>query len=236
MRCFYCNNLKEGELNASDFSKNESTHLFKVLRGKSGDQILLIDGNGMIAEAEICGKESILVKKLEHRPEPQVKIHLFVAPPRKQKMDNLLKQCAEIGVWSVNLLETVRGVSQPAKESAFERMRLHLQEGCKQAHNPFIPRLTPPIKLKNAIIAASDMDASYFGSTSGRTSKLDLPENQTVNIAWFVGPEGGFTENEEKEMLDAEIKPLSLGQWIMRIETAAITGAHHLMMTQASSL
>ena len=230
MRCFYCENLREGELNSSDFSKNESTHLFKVLRGKSGDRILLIDGNGTVAEAEICKKETILVDKIKHLPEPKIKLHLFVAPPRKQRMDSLLKQCAEIGVWSINLIETERGVSQPAKESAFERMRLHLQEGCKQAHNPFIPKLTPPVNLSNAIIAASDMDASYFGSTSGKTSKLDSRKDKTINIAWFVGPEGGFTVNEEQQMLDAEIKPLSLGQWTMRIETAAITGSHHLMM------
>ena len=230
MRCFYCDNLREGKLSSSDFSKNESTHLFKVLRGKSGDRILLIDGNGTLAEGEICGKDTILVDKVQLLPEPEIKLHLFVAPPRKQRMDSLLKQCAEIGVWSVNLIETERGVSHPGKDSAFNRMRLHLQEGCKQAHNPFIPKLTPPVNIKDAIISASEMDASYFGSTSGMTSKLDATKNQTVNIAWFVGPEGGFTDNEEDQMIDAGIKPLSLGQWIMRIETAAITGSHHLMM------
>ena len=232
MRCFYCENLKEGELSPSDFSKNESQHLFKVLRGKSGDRILLINGTGTIAEAKIKEKNLIITDTVQKLQSPKIKLHLFVAPPRKQKMDHLLKQCAEIGVWSVNLIETERGVSQPEKESAFARMQLHLQEGCKQAHNPFLPKLQPPVSLKNAIIATSNMDAAYFGSTSGKTSPIASQNNESVNIAWIVGPEGGFTDNEEQLMLNSKIKPLSLGQWIMRIETAAITGSHFLRMLE----
>ncbi len=230
MRCFFCENLREGELSSSDFSKNESIHLFKVLRGKSGDRILLINGSGSIAKAEIIDKDTIVVDTVTQLLNSTIKLHLFVAPPRKQKMDHLLKQCSEIGVWSVNLIETERGISQPEKESAFMRMRQHLLEGCKQAHNPFMPELHPPVSLKNAIFAISDMNIAYFGSTSGQTSKLDRQDNKTLNIAWFVGPEGGFTGNEEQLMLDADIKPLSLGPWIMRIETAAITGSQFLMM------
>ncbi len=235
MRCFYCENLREGELSPSDFSKNESTHLFKVLRGKTGDRILLINGTGTIAEAEIIGKDSIIVDVIKQLPAPNIKLNLFVAPPRKQKIDSLLKQSAEIGVWSINLIETERGISQPEKGSAFMRMRQHIQEGCKQAHNPFLPKLNPPIALKNAIIAISDMDAAYFGSTSGNTSKIEHNKNKTINIAWLVGPEGGFTDDEEQLMLGAGIKPLSLGQWIMRIETAAITGSHLLAYSYSSS-
>ena len=229
MRCFYCENLGEGELFDSDFSKNERTHLFKVLRGRAGDKILLIDGKGGIAEAELVTKDCLSVGKIANLPEPQIKLHLFVAPPRKQKMDQMLKQCSEIGVWSINLIETERSVAQPEKESAFNRMRQHLVEGCKQAHNPFLPELRPPVPLEEAIQAASNMNAAYFGSTSGESSQVVCRNDDILNIAWLVGPEGGFTDSEEQLMRTADIKPLSLGRWIMRIETAAITGSHILI-------
>ena len=231
MRCFYCGNLREGELFDSDFSKSERTHLFKVLRGRAGDKILLIDGKGGIAEAELVTKDCISVKKITNLPDPQIKLHLFVAPPRKQKMDQMLKQCSEIGVWSINLIETERSVAQPEKESAFQRMRQHLIEGCKQAHNPFVPELMSPISLEEAINAASKMNAAYFGSTSGESSPLACRNGEILNIAWIVGPEGGFTDCEEQSMRSEGINPLSLGRWIMRIETAAITGSHILIAT-----
>jgi 16S rRNA (uracil1498-N3)-methyltransferase len=230
MRCFYCENLREGELSASDFSKNETAHLFKVLRGKTGEKILIMNGKGSIANAEILDKHSIKVTNISNIPEPRRKLHLFMAPPRKQKMDHLLKQCAEIGVWSVNLLITERGVSQPEKESAFIRMLNHLKEGCKQAHNPFLPALTPPVNIGTAINKISEMDNAYFGSTKGDSSDIKSITQGEQNIAWFVGPEGGFSEQEEQAMLNAGIKPLSLGAWIMRIETAAIIGSNRLIV------
>ena len=229
MRCFYCENLREGELSGSDFSKNESLHLFKVLRGKLGEKILLIDGKGSLASAEIAESNTIKVKTVTQIPSPSIKLHLFVAPPRKQKLDQLLKQCSEIGVWSVTLLDTERGVSHPEKESALLRMKNHLQEGCKQAHNPFLPQLYASIPIKRAIENISKMDVAYFGSTKGKTSEINLSPDKEYNIAWIVGPEGGFSEQEEEFMLAANINPLSLGSWIMRIETAAITGSHHLI-------
>ena len=42
--------------------------------------------------------------------------------------------------------------------------------------------------------------------------------------AWFVGPEGGFTETEEKQMLEAGVQPLHFGNWVLRVETAAVCG------------
>ena len=98
MRCFYCENLKEGGLSPADFSENEKNHLFKVLRGKLGEKIMIINGKGIIADANIIDKESIVVSNITKILPPRIKLHLFVAPPRKQKIDQLLKQCAEIGV------------------------------------------------------------------------------------------------------------------------------------------
>ncbi len=242
MRCFYCENLREGELSGDDFSEKESRHLFKVLRGKTGEKILLLNGKGKIAKAAIGDKNTITVSSISSPSPPPVKLHLFMAPPRKQKIDQLLKQCSEIGIRSVTLLITERGVSQPDRESSFERMRQHLMEGCKQAHNPYLPLLNRPIDLKTAVKEISAMDDAYFGSTkqavtdhrlltctgsadNGPLSDQRLPKE----IAWIVGPEGGFTEEEEELMVKSGVHPLSIGPWVMRIETAAVTGGNLLM-------
>lgn len=72
----------------------------------------------------------------ERCPEPEKKLHLFCAVPRKAKFDVLLKQAAELGVWSVRLIECARSVAKP---EGSDRWQLLLQEGCKQSKNPFLP-------------------------------------------------------------------------------------------------
>ena len=80
MRCFYCKNLEEGTVSESDFSKEESRHLFKVLRGRNGEKVLLIDGKGKIAEAEIAEGKNLEIIEISSPPSPRVRLHLFLAP------------------------------------------------------------------------------------------------------------------------------------------------------------
>ena len=228
MRCFYFKNLREGELSESDFSKEESRHLFKVLRAKTGDKILLIDGKGKIAEAEIANNRNLIVNRITSPPPPKIKLHLYFAPPRKNKLDQLLKQCSEIGIWKITPIITERGVYQPSKESALERMGFHLLEGCKQAKNPFLPELCKPVSLEDAVKVAASLDQAFFGSTKGESSDI-VKSAKEQDIAWFIGPEGGFTDDESELIESNGIKPLSIGQWVMRIETAAIVGSSLLM-------
>lgn len=232
MRCFYCDRLEVGILPADQIPAREQNHIFNVLRGKEDTMVLLIDGKGAIAEAMIEDKTALRVMKIKQLPSPETKVHLFVAPPRKNQMDQLLKQCAEVGVCSITPVITERSVAKPDKESTHDRMEILLIEGCKQAHNPFLPKLNPLIKFTDIASKLSILDRAFFGSTSGcgivNTNKgnADLRSSQhSGDIAWIVGPEGGFTESEEQQLTASGATPLQVGPWIMRVETAAIIGA-----------
>jgi len=248
MRCFYCNKLEPGILDTDLIPAREKNHIFKVLRGKEDTEILLIDGKGAMAEATIESNRSLRISKLRQLPVPETKLHLFVAPPRKNQMDQLLKQCAEIGVWSITPMITERSVAKPAKESSHNRMEVLLMEGCKQAQNPFLPILNPINELSNLQTDIKNCSHIFFGSTkncgvnSMNQNKVDLrnsfalhfsPSAQVAqlsgNIAWIVGPEGGFTDNEEQLLVESGAKPLQLGCWVMRVETAVIVGASFLL-------
>ena len=233
MRCFFCDEIEIGDLPDTALEKRESKHLFKVLRGRSGERLMLIDGRGGIAEAEITPNRGICVDSVCRCDEPKVRLHLFVAPPRKQIIDGLLKQCSEIGVWSVVPVLTERGVSIPTGDSALERMRLHLLEGCKQSNNPFLPDICAPMPFAKALSHASDIcDSLYFGSVDNHDPKhLTVPETHSngIDVAWFVGPEGGYSDKELSALRGIGTIPLNLGQWILRVETAAIVGATRLI-------
>lgn len=234
MRCFFCDEIEVGELPDSALSKREREHLFKVLRGRVGERVILIDGRGGVAEAEIIENRGIRVDSISRRTEPSVRVHLFVAPPRKQIMDGLLRQCSEVGVWSVIPVLTERGVSIPKGDSALERMRLRLIEGCKQSNNPFVPTITPAISFATALAAASETcDVLYFGSVDKPAcptqSTPSGKQSDGIDVAWFVGPEGGYSESELDALREIGAIPLNLGEWILRVETAAIVGAARLI-------
>ncbi len=223
MRCFYCENLNSTYADLSDFDKK---HLFSVLRAKPNTRILLIDGIGNSAEAIIENNKVIKIEKKHQHQQPKVKIHLYVAPPRKQKMDLLLSQCTEAGVWSIQPILTENSVALPQKRDAVEKWETKLIEACKQAHNPFIPKIASCITFKEAVENISDCKiTAFYGSTDfTKPSSLSLNISSTTNIAWFVGPEGGFSKEELNIMQNANFHGLSIGNWIMRVETAAVIG------------
>ncbi|MFA7230123.1 MAG: RsmE family RNA methyltransferase [Victivallaceae bacterium] len=225
MHSFYCKQIGEPgtavELEELDFK-----HLFKTLRAVAGEKLKLLDGRGMLAEAVVADGRRIVVENRKVLPAPPVGIHLYVAIPRKQKMDQLLKQAAEIGIKTIVPMLTERSVATPEKVN--DRWLALLQEGCKQARNPFLPEITNPVRFTEAIAA---LKASGITGFFGAVCSENRPAGkiQFKELAWLVGPEGGFTAEEEAEMRNAGISGLNIGPYIMRVETAAVAGAALLM-------
>ena len=233
MRRFHCLELGVGPVPEGAVPERETRHLRKVLRAVEGTRVLLMDGAGGIGEAVVASGGVLFVKKTERYPRPSVRLHLFVAPPSsKSALDHMLRQCAEVGAWSVDFMLTERSVARLSGENAFERARLHLIEGCKQSGNPWFPRLGgETLPFDDAIAKAAALDMAFFGSTRGgdaeSAASSNLPDgSRDLDVAWMVGPEGGFSPDEEERLSAAGVEPLSLGSWTLRVETAAVLGCH----------
>ena len=226
MHCFYCGSFMEkgGYL---ELDKAEHRHLFKTLRARTGEQIELTDGKGSFGVARVVEHQKIELLEAATFPEPARKLILFLAPPKKQKMDQLLKQCAEIGVWEIVPFISERSVSTPAKESTVERWRQLLLAGCKQSKNPFLPKISLPLPF-NELFNRFDFSVlpAYFGAVSGENISFAA---QLGKCGWFVGPEGGFTRQEEQMLCEHGIAGVKLGSYVLRVETAAVVGAAMLL-------
>ena len=254
MRCFYSENLKEGEI---ILTGKELAHIFKVNKLKENEKILLTDCQGKTAIAHIQPQQKIFVETITEYNEPTTKVHLFLSTPRKNQLDQIVTQCCEIAVWSINLLITERSIAIPTNEQKIDRLREKVIEGCKQSHNPFAPKIYPPIPLKSGANQIKQrLWSGYFGACIGEKTSptlikthqlhgsfgnINLPLNErqpnssanhqqqlmdmSRDIAWIVGPEGGFSKVEEEFLVAEGIRPLAIGQTIMRVETAAIVGA-----------
>jgi 16S rRNA (uracil1498-N3)-methyltransferase len=223
MRCFFCKNLND---DYAVLSRAEERHLFKVLRTESGKEILLINGSGTLAEGIICTDKRVKITVRHVYDNPAIRIHLFTALPRKHRMDTLLAQCTEAGLWALHPIVSERSVVIPRKDNMNEKWNEKIVEACKQAHNPFIPEIYSPVKLNEALTYIKDKNISaYYGSTKSNDDSLDNSANtESKDIAWIVGPEGGFSKDEIQLLEENKVKGISLGKWVMRIETAALAG------------
>ena len=221
MRCFFCEKLDD---EFAVLSKQEEYHLFKVLRTEPGKEVLLINGKGIIAECIVDENRIIKILKRKEFKVPKKRIHLFTALPRKHRMDNMLAQCTETGMWALHPIITERSIVVPKKENMVNKWKEKVIEACKQAQNPFVPEIYNPLKLKEALaLIKKNKICSYYGATDN--DELTEAENKRdSDIAWFVGPEGGFTDIEEQILRENGVNSLSLGSWIMRVETAALAG------------
>ena len=86
-----------------------------------------------------------------------------------------------------------------------------------------LPVTSAPVPFAKALETASTTCLeSYFGAVSGEGAGRELCTDG--DFAWFVGPEGGFTDTEEELMRGRSFKPLRIGRCILRVETAAICG------------
>ena len=218
MRTLFSENLPSpgGE---AVLERREAEHLFRVLRAAPGERFRLLDGRGGRAVAEVLPGRVLRVESRDDVPVPERKLHLFFALPRRNRLDALLPACAELGVWELHPCVCARSV---AESSPSDRWQLQLLEGCKQSGNPFLPRVAEPEPLLPCVrrAAASGMTLFY-----GSVAAAELPESSASrDVGWVVGPEGGFTPDEEAALREAGVRPLNLGEWVLRLETAAVCG------------
>lgn len=218
MRCFFTSAIPEIEavfrLNAAD-----EQHLFKVLRAVTGNTVMLIDGHGTSAQAQVVEGRQLQIISRKTTGKPPFAVDLYFTPMRKQKLDTMLKQCCECAVASLNVLICERSVALPDTR----RWEQLLIEGCKQSKNPFLPSISAPRKLTEVMrdFDGGKTPAFYGDPDAPNISEYAVSGNRT---AWFVGPEGGFSETEKSLLESCGVKPLNIGPFTMRAETAAICG------------
>jgi len=217
MHNFFCSDIPaRGE--CAVLPEAEETHLFRTLRGSCGDHVMLMDGKGRSAEAEILPEKRLKVLRVEQAEAVKPELHLFTAAPRRNKLDSILKQAAELGVRSIHLVKCEYSVAEPENQ---ERMNALLQEACKQSRNPFLPELQLSLSLQEALVLVKKNGwTGFFGDVDNGAPQK---EKQAAHAAFFVGPEGGFSETETA-LLKQELTGLNLGPYILRMETAAVAG------------
>lgn len=212
--------------------ESEARHALKVLRMRPGERLLLLDGKGTIAEAELLDSDrsgrtaSCRVLSRTSHQAPSTQFRLYVAPPHGKGFDLLLKAATELGVARISPILCQHAVSKP--ESVSENWQKVLIAACKQAINPFLPQLDQPEEFKDALRNAEE--TGFFGAVpDSHANTTGLEFHASSMLALWIGPEGGFAPDEEKALLLAGSHPITLGRCVLRVETAvpALFGLIH---------
>jgi 16S rRNA (uracil1498-N3)-methyltransferase len=216
-------------------TKGEATHMTKVLRMEKGDRLILMDGRGDRFEAEIksTAHREVRVRLIRSLPKPApppVEINLYQALLKSKAMDYLIEKTSELGVSRVIPFYSDRTVIKLDEKRILNKER-HWSEIAKSVSKQS-GRLTPstisrPISFQDLISKGKIEEGLKVVLWEQEDSK-DFKEVLRLYAAQssfmgIIGPEGGFTNKEIEELRDSGFITVTLGERILRAETAAIT-------------
>ena len=201
----------------------------RVLRLRSGQRVVLLDGSGGAGEAELVsvGSERALARVLQAAPcapEPAISVTLLAAVLKGERQDWLVQKAVELGVARVVPLLTERGVAT-ANGAKPERWRRIAREAAEQCERAVVPEVADPVSLK--VVSWTGAKALACTEREGRPLPALLADGDR-ELALLVGPEGGWTEAEHW-LADRGAIDASLGPRILRAETAALAALSTVM-------
>lgn len=200
----------------------------RVFRMKTGDSIIVLDNMGMEYEVKIdeIGREiqGAVIKKQKNEHEPKLSITLYQSLCKKDKFEWILQKGTEVGITSF-----VSVIAEHSEKLGFnkERMEKITREAAEQSERGIIPSLGDPITLESAIQGVKG-DSIVLDRSGENIKNYTLSAiSHTLNI--FVGPEGGWSEQELKVTRDKGMRIISLGSRVLRTETAGMIAAAILL-------
>ena len=196
-------------------------HIKNVLRMKQGEELWISDGGTKEYRCEIesLGDEEVLLHII-YAQEPNYelpnRIYLFQGLPKADKMELIIQKAVELGAYAIVPVETKRCVvkldeKKAAKKTA--RWQQIAESAAKQSKRMLIPKIHEVMSFQDALKLAKGMK---------ETKKIlnQIRPGQSVGI--FIGPEGGFEENEVSQALEKGAQAITLGRRILRTETAGL--------------
>ncbi len=210
--------------------EDEAKHAVQVLRMAEGDEFLLVDGAGKRALARLTEvkKKSARYEILsqERLPQLQPRIHLAVGPPKSlDRLSFLVEKCTELGVASIQFLVTARS---ERREVNVERMERVAVAAMKQSGQAWLPQFPEPDRLAN-VIKLTPAKTKLIAHLEDGERKTIWSLGTIEEALILIGPEGDFTPEEIELCLKAKFHPVTLGQTVLRTETACVAALVQLL-------
>jgi 16S rRNA (uracil1498-N3)-methyltransferase len=189
-----------------------------VLRLREGDRLVLLPGDGTEATCRLDGQECVVEERRIAVGEPAHRLTVVQALIKGDALDQVVQHATEVGVATFRLAVTERCIVRELPARRLERLRTIAREAAEQSERGFVPEVTAPLPLVQALASGSVL---LFERHDGdRVVHLDPPPTTVV-----IGPEGGFTPAEVQAAVEAGARVAGLGPRILRSETVAAAAA-----------
>ncbi|MBI4991837.1 MAG: 16S rRNA (uracil(1498)-N(3))-methyltransferase [Candidatus Harrisonbacteria bacterium] len=209
--------------------KEVISQMKKVLRLKTGDDLILLDNSGKEYKTKIqeLGQNLMrgeILETSENKNEPELKVTLYQALCKKDKFEWILQKGTEVGI-----LEFVPVITERTEKLGlnFERAEKILKEAAEQSERGMIPKLSEAQNFEDVIKNLTGEKILLDKSGISIKNYTLTPKPYTLNV--LVGPEGGWTEQELKVAKENGVKIVSLGSRVLRTETAGMVAVAILL-------
>jgi 16S rRNA (uracil1498-N3)-methyltransferase len=204
----------------------EAIHLSRVMRGRVGDSLELVNGKGSLAYGSIAkiGKKEILIEidKCSKQAPEGSQLILIQALPRVSNLEVIVEKGTELGMDEIILFPAARSEKKALNEKQLQRLKNVSIAALKQSGRLHLPRITERAAIKTWDSLPSPC---FFGSLSPEAKSIEFfSKKATEQLAILIGPEAGLSPEEEEALLKLGALPITLNKNILRCETAAVAG------------
>ena len=229
-RFFFSQDSKQGS--EVQLDRDESHHLARVMRLKVGDDVELINGTGSLLSGRIerLGPQALIRVIQDITPDATARRPLRVCQGdlKSRKMDELVQRCTELGVDRFVPFHSARSQGRlDAKrlQRRRERWQATVKSACKQSGRLELMQVDRELSLQELLeeeVVKGGMKIMLW-EAEHRVRLADLLADPAMDPAWLMfGPEGGFSEDEVRMALQHGWKTASLGELVLRAETATL--------------
>ena len=233
MELFFQENLLESTTEIK-FSTEESRHISKVLRKKTGDAITVTNGKGLEWKGEITmldTRNTLATKTttIFHK-KAKSNLHIAIAPTKSNdRMEWFLEKATEIGITHITPILCNHSERRNIKSERFEKI---LIGALKQSNQFHLPKL-------NSLTYFSDFVSSYSADNKfiahcreGNKSNLSSYNSLSKDVLILIGPEGDFSREEVELAMENDFLPIALGSQRLRTETAGIVACQTVVINR----
>ncbi|NBP59730.1 MAG: 16S rRNA (uracil(1498)-N(3))-methyltransferase [Candidatus Fonsibacter lacus] len=208
--------------------KEDAHYLKNVMRLREGDNVFLFNSKDGEFKGEIISSDKKntkikLISKIENINK-QGKISLIFSLIKSSKFDYLIQKCTEVGVKNFFPVISEKSI---AKNLNIERTEKIIKESCEQSNQLYLPVIHTVEKLDKKLKSLDKNSIVFFADINSENKKIDevIKNNKNCEFYLLIGPEGDFSLKERDLLKNMNnCIPISLGQNILRSETAAVVG------------
>lgn len=215
---------------STELPDDEAMHALRVLRLKSGDEFMLMDGRGNYYRAEVtlAATKKCMYRILETLPQEQQwlgNLNIAVGPTKMMdRMEWLVEKGTEVGFDGIAFVNCKNSERRVVKTTRLEKIII---SATKQSHKPWKPVVTEMVPLKNYLetpIEGRKYIAHCYEDMPRKDffDELNAAPNKDEQITVLIGPEGDFTIDEVQKAIEMGWVPVTLGKSRLRTETAAL--------------